>query len=133
MSAANQLSTRARPMHAPATKCVVSLLIALALCLGAMPAMAGDDCEVPVHLWQSRDAVREMAASMGWQVRRLKIDDGCYELRGVDAQGRSFKAKIDPQTLEIVRIKLRKHNDKSRNGHSRARPDAPHGHSAGTS
>ena len=46
-----------------------------------------------------------MAAAQGWQVQRLKIDDGCYEIRGTDAQGRAFKATIDPQTLKIVKIK----------------------------
>ena len=46
-----------------------------------------------------------MAARQGWQVQRLKIDDGCYELRGTDAQGRSFKAKIDPETLKVLKMK----------------------------
>ncbi|ABM44190.1 conserved hypothetical protein [Acidovorax sp. JS42] len=57
--------------------------------------------------WQSRDAVMRHAAAQGWQVQRLKIDDGCYEVRGRDAQGRAFKAKLDPQTLRVVKMKLR--------------------------
>ena len=44
-----------------------------------------------------------------WEVQRLKIDDGCYEIHGKDAQGRAFKAKIDPQTLKVVRIKYKDH------------------------
>ena len=80
-------------------------LLALALGLAAWPSLADDDCEVPVQQWQSRDAVRRMAAAQGWQVQRLKIDDGCYEIRGTDAQGRAFKAKLDPQTLKVLKIK----------------------------
>ena len=60
-----------------------------------------------MNRWQSREAVRQMAAQQGWQIQRLKIDDGCYEIRGTDAQGRSFKAKIDPENLKVVKMKQR--------------------------
>jgi hypothetical protein len=82
-------------------------LAILGACLGAAPVLAGDDCDVPVNQWQSRDAVMRRAEQQGWQVQRLKIDDGCYEIRGRDAQGREFKAKLDPKTLEPVKMKLR--------------------------
>ncbi len=82
-------------------------LAALAGALAAAPALADDDCDVPMQRWQSRDAVMQMAARKGWQVQRLKIDDGCYEIRGKDAAGRSFKAKIDPETLAPVKLKYR--------------------------
>ena len=82
-------------------------LMALSLGLAALPAVADDDCNAPMNRWQSREAVRQMAARQGWQIQRLKIDDGCYEIRGTDAQGRSFKAKIDPETLKVMETKLR--------------------------
>lgn len=93
-------------------------LLALCLALGAAPALADDDCEAPVQKWQSRDAVMQHASAQGWQVQRIKIDDGCYEVRGRDAQGRSFKAKLDPQTLRVVKMKLRGDDDE---GHERER------------
>lgn len=80
-------------------------LLALSLGLAALPALADDDCNAPMERWQSREAVRQMAAQQGWQIQRLKIDDGCYEIRGIDVQGRSFKAKIDPETLKVVKMK----------------------------
>ena len=61
-------------------------LLALALCLTALPVLADDDCDAPLNRWQSRDAVRQMALAQGWQIQRLKIDDGCYEVRGTDAR-----------------------------------------------
>ncbi|HEX6016622.1 MAG TPA: PepSY domain-containing protein [Burkholderiaceae bacterium] len=78
----------------------------VALCLAVTVAWADDDCDAPVQQWQSRDAVMRMAAEQGWKVQHLKIDDGCYELRGRDAQGRAFKAKLDPQTLRLLKMKL---------------------------
>ena len=80
-------------------------LLALALGLAALPTWADDDCDAPVNRWQSREAVRQMAAQQGWQIQRLKIDDGCYEISGTDSQGRSFKAKIDPETLKVLKMK----------------------------
>lgn len=83
------------------------LALALPLSLAALPALADDDCDAPVDRWQSREAVRQMATRQGWQIQRLKIDDGCYEIHGTDAQGRSFKAKIDPETLKVLKMKQR--------------------------
>ena len=86
-------------------------LLALSLALAAAPALADDDCEAPVQKWQSRDAVMQHAAAQGWQIQRLKIDDGCYEIRGTDAQGQRFKAKLDPETLQVLKIKSRERDD----------------------
>ena len=83
--------------------------LALALGLAALPAWADDDCDAPMDRWQSREAVRQLAERQGWQIQRLKIDDGCYEIRGTDAQGREFKAKIDPETLSVLKMKQRDH------------------------
>ena len=80
-------------------------LLVLSLGLSALPTWADDDCEAPLNRWQTREAVRQMGAAQGWQIQRLKIDDGCYEIRGIDAQGRGFKAKIDPETLQVLKMK----------------------------
>ncbi len=84
-----------------------SALLALATVLSVSPALASDDCDAPASRWQSRESVRQMAVQKGWEIHRLKIDDGCYEVRGTDAEGRGFKAKIDPETLEVVKLKQR--------------------------
>ena len=86
-------------------------LLVLSLGLAALPALAKDDCDAPLNRWQSRDAVRQIAAAQELQIERLtierlKIDDGCYEIRFTDAQGRRFKAKIDPETLKVLKLKL---------------------------
>jgi len=99
-------------------------LLALALGMAALPGWADDDCEAPVERWQSREAVRQMAAQQGWQIQRLKIDDGCYEIRGTDAQGRSFKAKIDPETLKVLKLKKQQQDRKRDRERDRAATQA---------
>jgi hypothetical protein len=87
-----------------------TVLIA-AILAGALASSAAlareDDCTVPMAQWQPREAVEQMAKAQGWTVRRIKIDDGCYQIRGIDADGREIAVKIDPGSLAIVRIKHR--------------------------
>ncbi len=85
----------------------VAVAVAVIMALTARPRSADHDCDAPVERWQSREAVRQMAERQGWHIQRLKIDDGCYEIRGTDAQGRGFKAKIDPETLKVLKMKER--------------------------
>ena len=108
--------------------CLRSALVVLSLGLVTMPTRASDDCDAPVNRWQTREAVRQMAAAQGWQIQRLKIDDGCYEIRGTDVQGRSFKAKIDPESLKVLKMKKDEHQRdraRDRNDDGAARPTQP--------
>lgn len=98
-------------------------LLVLSLGLAALPVLADDDCDAPLNRWQSRDAVREMAAAQGWQIERLKIDDGCYEIRFTDGQGRRFKAKIDPETLKVLKLKQEDHKRERQSGREREDQD----------
>ena len=77
--------------------------VVLAL-LAATSAQARDDCDSAIATWQRREAVRAMAEDRGWRLKRIKIDDGCYEVYGTDGQGHRFEAKIDPATLDIIEI-----------------------------
>ncbi|MGY6270947.1 PepSY domain-containing protein [Achromobacter denitrificans] len=92
-------------------------LLAASLGMAASPAWADDDCDVPVERWQSREAVTQMARQKGWDLKRVKIDDGCYEVKGKDQDGRSFKAKLDPETLVIVKMKYRDHEERGSRRH----------------
>lgn len=79
--------------------------LAAAMLVVAWPAArAADDCDAPPETWQPRSAVQALAAQNGWRVDRLKIDDGCYELKGRDAEGRRFKARLDPASLQVLSL-----------------------------
>lgn len=77
--------------------------------LPAGTAFADEDCFVPMSNWKPREAVAQLAAEKGWKVRRIKIDDGCYEINGQDANGRRIEVKIHPATLQVLEIE---HKDK---------------------
>jgi hypothetical protein len=80
----------------------IPALVASVLLAGT--ARADDDCLVPMEDWQPRSAVADLAAARGWQVRRIRIDDGCYQILGRDAAGRSIEVTLDPATLAVVEI-----------------------------
>lgn len=69
---------------------------------GSMAA-ASPRCRAPMADWQSREALVERVRARGWQVTRIRTDDGCYKVYAVTAEGRRVKAKFDPSTLEIMR------------------------------
>ena len=79
----------------------ISFLTLTAL-LSASMAQAEERCAVAMTDWQPREAVVRIAADNGWTVRRIKIDDGCYEVTGTDAAGKKLDVKLHPATLEIL-------------------------------
>lgn len=84
-------------------------------------ALADDDCFVPMADWQPREALTQLAKDNGWILRRIKIDDGCYEIDGRDAQGRRIEVTIHPATLEVIEIEFEDDDDRprqEREGHS---------------
>ena len=81
-------------------------ILAFLVALPAGRALADDDCFVPMADWQPRKAVAEFAIAQGWEVRRIKIDDGCYEIDGRDATGRAIEVKLHPGTLQIVEFEV---------------------------
>jgi hypothetical protein len=94
------------------------LIFALATVALAPMAFAGDDCAVPMTDWQPRSAVAAVAKAQGWTLRRIRIDDGCYEVIGLDAQGRAIEAKLNPGTLQILEVEFADdgHEDGDDNG-----------------
>lgn len=80
----------------------------------ASVAVAHDDCFVPMADWQPRDAVARLAEQRGWTVRRIKIDDGCYEIDGSDEAGRRIEVTVHPATLEVLDLEYEEDDDEDR-------------------
>lgn len=69
-------------------------------------ALADDDCFVPMVDWQPRASVSQLAHEKGWTVRRIRIDDGCYQIIGQDAQGSDLEVTLHPATLAILELEF---------------------------
>ncbi len=79
----------------------------LASVLASGLAWADDDCVDPVADWQPREVLRQQVEQRGWTVQRIKVDDGCYEVRGLDRKGNRFKAKYAPASLRLQGLEIR--------------------------
>ena len=65
-----------------------------------------DDCRSPMSQWQSQDAAVQHAVTLGIEVRRLKIDDGCYEIKGRDRDDNKVQLKLEPATFALRKLEV---------------------------
>ncbi|MFX1676190.1 PepSY domain-containing protein [Paraburkholderia sp. A2WS-5] len=99
-----------------AKRCALAFFV-LGSAAGIGAASAGESCSKLLADWKPVDAVYAMAGQKRWHIDKLKVDDGCYQIKGSDADGRRFKAKLDPVTLDVVRIKREGDHDDEGKGH----------------
>ena len=82
----------------------VLIPISLALRLGTTAAVASDDdCNVPQDQWQPQQALQSKLEGEGWTIKRIKVDDGCYEVYGVKPGGERVQAYFQPKTFARVK------------------------------
>lgn len=82
-------------------------LAALLAALLASAAHADDDfrcTNVPIDRWMSEKQITEQARKMGVDVRRVEIDDGCYEVNGLNRDGRRVEIRLHPETGAQVSV-----------------------------
>ncbi|MGV8892629.1 MAG: PepSY domain-containing protein [Burkholderiaceae bacterium] len=64
------------------TKILASAILSGLLFSSAV--LADDDCVDPVADWKPREVLRQQLEQRGWTIQRIKVEDGCYQVRGVD-------------------------------------------------
>ncbi|WP_257572626.1 PepSY domain-containing protein [Janthinobacterium sp. UMAB-56] len=74
-------------------------------------ASAEVNCTDPIGDWKPREQLQREAEQRGWIVQRIKIDDGCYELRAIDRNGNKIKAKYSPASLRMRSLAVNFGND----------------------
>jgi len=107
------------------------IILSLSLLLLSGTAVADDDCDDPVASWQPRENLREKLEAEGWTVHRIKVDDGCYEVRGLDADGVRAEASFAPASLTMMKWEREDSDDEERdrgnrkNGQDNPKSQAP--------
>jgi len=84
----------------PAIMVASLLLSAQALATGLATCDSG-----PQETWQPQSVLEKQLTDKGWQVRRIKIDGGCYEVYALDDKGQKVEAYFHPKTLAPVPTK----------------------------
>ena len=85
------------------------LLLAASTLAAPAIAMADDDriCgNIPLEQWLAPGAIKEKATALGFTVRKVDIDDGCYEVDATDKNGAKVELRLNPATGALVRQKL---------------------------
>ena len=59
----------------------------------------------PQETWQPQAKLEELLKAKGWQIRRIKIDGGCYEVYALNEKGERVEAYFHPKTLAPVPTK----------------------------
>jgi hypothetical protein len=81
------------------------LSLVAALCLlaaGAAHAHGDVKCDTPKAEWRGQMELQSKLVGEGWKVRKVKVENGCYEVYGFDAKGAKAEAFFDPKTFERV-------------------------------
>jgi len=83
---------------------------ALAIACFTFPALATGlaTCDSgPKEGWQPQAKLEKQLTEQKWQVRRIKVDGGCYEVYAMNEKGERVEAYFHPVTLDPVPTKPR--------------------------
>ncbi len=57
--------------------------------------------------WWPQDALKQRLAGQGWQVGRITVDGGCYEVYGTTPQGDRVEAYFHPVSFQQLLVTRR--------------------------
>ncbi len=78
-------------------------LLGLAAAGGALAQEHAEKCEpIPKEEWKPQAELERKLMNEGWKISRVKITNGCYEVYGKNATGRSMEVFFHPKTFDLV-------------------------------
>lgn len=79
------------------------IVAAVAVAAFSVPALASENAcsTAPQNQWMSKDAITAKYTKMGYQVRQIKVEKGCYELYAMK-DGSRFSASLNPVSGKVV-------------------------------
>ena len=85
---------------------IFALAAAGLIVAASVPALASDDHNCRGAAQGKPMSIGEVAArvtAMGYDVREVERDDGCFEVTAVDTNGARVKLKLSPVSGDVVR------------------------------
>jgi len=88
---------------------ILPIAAALSIAIAASPAAATGkmNCNAPQKQWKSMARLQADLTKQGWQVRKAKVDGGCYEVYGTDPQGNRVEAYFHPVSFKKLLVSRR--------------------------
>ena len=88
---------------------ILTLAAALSIGVAATPAAATGKmtCDAPQAQWKSLAKLEASLKKQGWQVRKSKVDGGCYEVYGTDPKGNRVEAYFHPVSFKRLLVSRR--------------------------
>lgn len=88
---------------------ILIVAAAIAGAAAATPASATGKmtCDAPKAQWKSMEALQAQLQKQGWQIRKAKVDGGCYEVYGTDPEGRRVEAYFHPVSFQKLLVSRR--------------------------
>ena len=88
---------------------ILAIAAALSIAAAAGPAAATGKmtCDAPQAQWKSMAALQSELTRQGWEVRKAKVDGGCYEVYGTDPQGNRVEAYFHPVSFKKLLVSRR--------------------------
>lgn len=84
------------------TLCALGLLGTLA----AGNLYASDLCTVAEADRQPIEALQSKLEADGWEIKKMKVDEGCYEAYAINSEGQRVEAYFNPQTFELIKSEI---------------------------
>lgn len=84
-------------------------MIASFMGLSVLPqlGLASADCPAyPKEEWAPEDTLKEALDAEGYQIKKFKIDDNCYEIYGRNKEGKKVEIYFDMKTLAIIKAEV---------------------------
>ena len=87
----------------------MKLAFAVSLFLAAGGAFARADCpKYPKGEWMSEGEAKAKIEAMGYKIDKFKIDGNCYEIYGLNKEGKKAEVYFDAKTLNVIKAEIRK-------------------------
>lgn len=81
-------------------------VLALIALTTSLSALAAPDCtSEPKSKWMPEAKLQEKLKAEGYQIKKFKVEDSCYEIYGRDKAGKKVEIYFNPVNGDVVKSK----------------------------